>query len=207
MSDVKTDPISSVEASSSTAGANQEDQIILAWPGRVKLLFNRQVWSSVLLAFGAAGLLFALIFGLATRNASAVLIMVGGCLAFLLVIYILIGIVVDLFGGFRVDFALTDRGVRSLRGKGGNAVSTVAIVVGLLASSRGTVRAGVLSESERSVFIPYPDVKKVKISGSYVLVRGGFVHKPIGLYCTADTLDRVVEILKARCPSATFVGG
>jgi hypothetical protein len=185
-----------------------EEEVLLAWKSRVKLLSNPHVWSMVILVFGAACLITAMIFGLATGSANAGLLMGAGGFAFFLVVFVGIGIVVDLFGGFRVTFLLTSRGVRSVRGKGANAVSSVAEVGGILTGNLAVLGAGLLAESERNVFIDYAEVRKVKVSssGKYILVKGGFGEKPIGLYCEPEVSRQVIEVLRQRCASATFLG-
>jgi hypothetical protein len=36
----------------------------------------------------------------------------------------------------------------------------------------------------------------------YILVKGAWAEKPIGLYCNADNFTQVRQILKERCPAA-----
>lgn len=208
MSEMRAAASSGGGALPSESGAEQPEYILLLWHSRVKLLLNPHVWSMVILGFAATGAILALIFGLASGSASAGLTMGAGGFAFLLVVFVATGTVVDLFGGFRVAFSLTTHGVRSARGKGANAVSTIATVGGILAANAAAVGAGLLSQSERNVFIAYTDVRKVKVcsSGRYILVRGGFGEKPIGLYCEADVSRRVLDVLRLRCPSARFLG-
>jgi hypothetical protein len=77
----------------------------------------------------------------------------------------------------------------------------------MLAGNLAAVGAGLGADAERNVFIAYEDVRKVKVSASrrYILVRGGFGEKPIGLYCREEDAGKIVEILRERCPSAKFV--
>jgi hypothetical protein len=117
-------------------------------------------------------------------------------------------VVVDLMGGFRMTFALTTDGVHSVAGKATEAMSTAAVVGGALAGSMSTVGAGLLATSEKHVVIAYGEVKKVTTSAArgFILVKGGFLDKPIGLYCTPDGYAFALRILRERCTAAAFAG-
>ena len=198
-----------------SGGADQEskgrsdevEQALLMWPTRVRVLLNPIVWTSVVLGFGIASCLTGILVAALVRSFWGLLMGVGGFVLFM-VIFIGIGIVVDLFGGFRVTFALTSAGVRSVAGKGTAAASSAAVWGGILAANPAAMGAGLLARSEKNVFIPYGEVMKVKVSTGrrYILVKGSFGQKPIGLYCKPENFQQALGILKERCPSARFLG-
>ena len=189
------------------SGNQTGEQVLLAWPARVKMLSDAAIWRSTAIVFGSGAGLMSLVFGLAGGGSTAVLIG-GGAFLFFMALVAVIGVVVDLLGGFRVTFALTTDAVHSVAGKATGAVSTAAVVGGALAGSMSTVGAGLLAASEKHVVIPYGDVKKVTANAArhYILVKGGFLDKPIGLYCTPEGYADALRILRERCTAATFAG-
>jgi len=198
------DEVTDRESGQATEAA---EQALLLWPSRVRILFNPIVWTSVVLGFGIASCFVGILFAILARSFWGLLMGAGGFVVFM-VIFIGIGIVVDLFGGFRVTFALTSTGVRSVAGKGTAAASSAAVWGGILAANPAAMGAGLLARSEKNVFIPYEEVTKIKVSEGrlYILVKGGFGQKPIGLYCKPENFQQALGILKERCPSARFLG-
>ena len=142
--------------------------------------------------------MLAILFLFISRSPKALL--VSGLFCGLMVLFVLIGGVIDVFGGFRVRFILTDQGVRSLAGKGAQAAANAAIVGGILTGNLSRVAVGAAARSEQDVFIPWGEISRVKVSERrrYVLVKGATLQKPIGLYCTAGNFAKVLEILKER---------
>ncbi len=183
------------------------EQVLLTWPARVRVLTNPMVWAALLLAGGCGALVVGMVTAIASRSLAG-LLLGAGVLALFLGLFVVIGLVVDLCGGFRVVFALTTAGVRSASGKGARSAAATAAVGGALAGNLAAAGAGLLAAGEQDVFIPYQAVTRVKVSEGrrYVLVKGGFGDKPIGLYCTAETLPQVVAELRQRCPGAAFSG-
>ena len=125
-----------------------------------------------------------------------------------MLVFVLVGAVIDLCGGFRVRFAITSRGVRSVSGKGARAAANVAVVGGILTGSLAGMAAGELARSEQDVFIPYGEVTKVKANARrrYILVKGHWGQKPIGLSCGTDDFSQIFHLLRERCSSARFSG-
>ena len=101
-----------------------------------------------------------------------------------MLVYILVGVVIDVFGGFHMKFAVTTNGIRSATGKGSRAAGTV-FWAGLLTGKAGMTGVGLLARSEQDFFIPYCEVERVSlpINSQSIKVRGNILQKPIGLYC------------------------
>ena len=178
-------------------GSGQE-QVLLQWPGRVRVLTNPAVWRNILLCFGIPCLLVGFLFLAISGEAGTSFLVAAGMFFFFMLLFACIGLVVDLCGGFRVLFTLTNRGVWSHGGKAAKAASATAVVGGLVAGSTAAVGAGLLAKSEQAVFIPWSEVSKVKVNPwrRHVLIKGGFLQKPIGLYCTPENFAGVVAILR-----------
>lgn len=186
------------------AGAAPE-QLWLAWETRVRILLNPSVWGGVLAAFGISSCLLSLLFLIISKSPWALAIG-AGLFAFIMVIFVLVGAAIDLFGGFHVTFALTTHGVRSIAGKGAGRAADAAFWGGILMGSMAAAGAGLLAKSEKNVFIPYGEVTKVKVRTGrrYILVKGGFMDKPIGLYCTPENFAHAEAILRQLCTGAQF---
>lgn len=185
--------------------AGTQERLLLSWPSSIKLLSNSEVWRSITMVFGisagAVGVLLRVLSGQVQG-----LLVAAGVFVILMLLFVGVGICVDLFGGFAITFALTDRGIRSVSGRGSAAAANAAFWVGVLAGKPGCAGAGLLARSEQDVFVPYSEVTTITVKPAhrYVYVKGELLSKPIGMYCTPENLDQVVAILKARCPNATI---
>jgi hypothetical protein len=183
--------------------ASRSDQsagkTILEWPARVPVLRNRNLWLGFLVGLAIPSILMGFVFAwIGTMEGG--LMIGGGFLLLFLVIFLVIGAVVDLGGGFRVLFRLTEQGVESFSGKAARRTAQAATAAGMLAGSAAGVGAGLAAQEEAHVFIPWDQVRSLSIrEGShYIAVRGEFGTKPIGLYCTPENYRVVVQILQER---------
>lgn len=104
------------------------------------------------------------------------------------------------------SFALTSRGVRSQSGNVGKTASKMAFWGGVLTGNPTAAGAGLLAGSEQSTFIPYEDVRTVRVSpaSNYVELKGDRFDKPVALFCPPETFDQVVQVVRERCTTATF---
>lgn len=179
-------------------GAAVSEQVLMTWPARIRVLANASVWSGMAMALGIPGVALGILVAVISKRPEYALLVPAVVLSVTFAIFILVGVVIDLFGGFQVTFVLTTDGVRSLSGKGARAASTAAVVVGVLAGSAGAAGAGLLARSEQDVFIAWKDVSKIRpnLKRRYILVKGGWADKPIGLYCTAENFDAVMRIVQ-----------
>ena len=174
------------------------DQVYLTWETRIKLLNNAGIWSSLLLAFGIPSVLLGILLAVVAKKAiyalMVPLVAVGG----FLLIFVCIGIVIDLFGGFKVIFILSQSGVRSLSGKVAKAATTATMITGLLAGNITTFASGALAASEQNVFIPWDAITSVKLKASrrFMLIKREWGYKPIGLYCTPENYQQVLELIR-----------
>lgn len=174
------------------------EQLHLTWETRIRLLANPSVWGSMLMVFGIPSVLLGIFLAFIAKRPEFALLVPLGSLAVLLGIYVLVAIVIDLFGGFKVVFFLTSQGVRSVAGKGAKAAATAAFWSGALTGNPGMAGAGLLAESEQNVFIPWKDITKIKVKTwrRYILIKREWGDKPIALYCTPENFAQTMDILR-----------
>lgn len=177
----------------------RRQQVLLEWPARVPVLRNRNLWFNVCIGFGIPSIVIGSFFGWGDSLVTG-LKFSAGFLVFFLMLFVVIGGVIDLLGGFRVLFRLTDAGVESLAGKASSRAGRIASVGGFLAGSMGAVGAGLAAREEAHVFISWDEVQSTKVNErtGYVLVKAGFFSKPIGLYCTPENFQQVLKIVQER---------
>jgi hypothetical protein len=180
------------------------DEVVLSsWKASVHVLSNPSAWSGVALSLGAGAVGLGILFAVISKSVKGLYLGVGLFVG-LMLIFVIVGGIIDIFGGFRVHFILTSHGVRSLSGKGAKNAANAAIVGGILACNLAGMAAGSLAKSEQNVFISYAEVTKVRVSPRrrYILVKAGWSQKPIGLYCDKDNFAGVVQLLRERCPQS-----
>lgn len=184
-----------------------EEIVLDSWEASVRLLSNPAAWRGVALSLGAGALGLGILFTFISRSIKG-LYLGAGLFGGLMFIFVIVGGIIDLFGGFRINFMLTSLGVRSISGKGAKTAADAAIVGGILTGNLAGMAAGSLAKSEQNVFILYNEVTKVKVNSRrrYVLVKGDWSQKPIGLYCNKDNFTGVLRLLQERCPSVQFLG-
>lgn len=184
----------------------EAEEISLTWENRIRILKNPDVWRGVLMTFGISCFLGAILFFAISKSPWALLV-AAGAFAFFIAIFVAVGFVIDLFGGVLVRFALTTFGVRSIAGKGAKIAANTAFWVGVLTGKAGTAGAGILARSEQNNFISFQDVSEVKLRPGrcYIRVKGGFLQKPIALYCLPDNYIDAEAILRQKCSQAKFI--
>jgi hypothetical protein len=181
------------------------ETVLAAWDARLRVLTNPTAWQGVGLSLGVGALGLGVLMTFISRSAAG-LYLAAGLFAALMLVFVLVALVIDAFGGFRVRFLLTSLGVRSQSGKSAKAAANAAFVGGVLTGNAAAAGSGLLARSEQDVFIAYGDVKQVRVNRRrrYVVVRGDWLQKPIGLACDEGNFARVLEVLKERCPAARF---
>jgi len=194
----------SSEPAGPTPGPSQDSETVLqTWNARIRVLTNPSAWFGVSVSLGGGALCLGLLFFFISKSFTGFLVALaifGG----LMTLFVLIGAVIDIFGGFRVTFLLTGNGVRSLSGAGAKAAANTAIVGGVLAGNLTGIGAGAMARSEQDVFIPWGEISRVKVSEwrRYILIKGKWAQKPIGLYCNADNFTQVLQTVSERRPAA-----
>jgi len=179
--------------------AQKAETVLYAWEARVRVLTNPSAWFGVSVSLGGGALALGILFLFISRSVMGFLVS-GGIFCGLMILFVLIGGIIDLFGGFRVTFVLTNRGVRSMGGAGAKSAANAAIVGGMLTGNITGIGAGALARSEQNVFIPWGEISRAKVSERrrYILVKGVWGQKPIGLVCNTDNFSQVLQILRER---------
>ncbi len=186
--------------------STQEEIVRYSWMASVHVLTNPSAWSGVTLCFGIGALGLGILFTFISKSLAG-LYLASGIFGGLMLIFILVGGVIDIFGGFRVNFILTSDGVRSISGKGAKTAANAALIGGVLTGNLTGIAAGAAAQSEQNVSILYSEVKKIKVNSRrrYILVKGDWLQKPIGLYCNEDNFTGVLQLLQGQCSSDKFV--
>lgn len=188
--------------------SQQKEEVVLhSWKASVRVLTNPSAWSGVTLSLGGGALALGILFTFISKSIKG-LYLAAAIFGGLMSIFVLVGGIIDIFGGFRVNFILTNLGLRSISGKGAKAAAGAAVVGGILAGNLAAIGVGKIAESEQNVFIPYKEVTKVKVSyrRRYILAKGDWSQKPIGLYCNKENFASVLSLLQENCSSAQFTG-
>lgn len=174
------------------------EQLHLTWETRIRVLANGTVWKSLLLAFGIPSLLIGIFVAATSKEAKWALIIPAIVLGILMGLFVMIGLVIDLFGGFKAIFFLTTRGVRCVSGRGAQAVSRATVIVGLLTGNAGAVGSGLLAESGQDAFIGWQDITKIKVRPRrrFLMVKQAWGIQPIGVYCTPENFTQVMDIFR-----------
>lgn len=195
-----------MEQLKSEADSQKEEILLCAWENQVKVLNNPLAWSGFIWAFGISCSFFGILFGFITKNALTGLIVTGVSFAGFMVLVFIIAGVIDLSGGFKTRFAITSKGIRSSSGKGSRAAADAAFWMGVATGKLTGIAAGIQAKREQDVWMSHSDVATVSLRSNkkIILVRGGFLQKPIGLYCTLDNFKEVEGILRENCSKAKF---
>src|SRR6185369_16535811 len=96
--------------------SDMKEEILSSWTYPIKMLFSGRLWKTFLLVFGipaaALGVFLMFIAGVTV----GVLAFAGGVVFFAL-IWAIVGVVVDLAGGFEANYVVTNEGVYFRSGK------------------------------------------------------------------------------------------
>jgi hypothetical protein len=178
------------------------EETLLAWDHRIRMLANPNLWRAFALVFGAPLMVLGAVLAVTAGWKTGLTALVGGLVLFG-ALWLIVGVIVDLMGGFRAHYAVTTRGLYFASGKGERRAAQAASVIGLLAGKPGAAGAGLLAQSEQDAFIAWPDIARVKTRGHYVEVRSRHALKPIGFYGAAETLDLLRSALRSHAPAGT----
>lgn len=183
-------------------GAGADEGTLLAWTGRVRVLRNSVLAAQILVPLALASIGLGILVGLTGGRWKAALAATTLPLLFFGGAFVVVGLVIDALGGFPLIFRMTKRGIHCQQSPEVRAAVGATLVGGLLLGSMQTTAAGLLARSERDVFIPWDRIASVTRSRSrrLILVRPGRGSKPIGLWGSAETLDRALDLIRRNRP-------
>ncbi|HWR59380.1 MAG TPA: hypothetical protein VN328_10880 [Thermodesulfovibrionales bacterium] len=183
----------------SVSSANDNEQSLIAWDNRIRILSNPILWGNFLLVFGLPIFLLSLLL-IFPAGIKTTLLFMGGIFIFFAVIWAIVGFFIDLAEGFHASYQLTSKGIYFSSGRTAKKAAKAVTVIGVLSRSASVAGAGLLARSEQDQFIGWNEIRKVKVrKGSrYIFVRKGFGSKPVGLYCTEENFEEVLKLIQTR---------
>jgi hypothetical protein len=176
--------------------SDDKEEVLLEWQYRLPFL-HVSLLKKVLMAFGipilVAGVILAMLIGVV--NGLVIMLIVAGIF--------LIGVLVAALvyrNGFHFIFRLTADGIWSHMGKREERIANATTAGGILAGSPGATGAGLLAKAEQNVFIPWKDVRKLKVieKDCFIKVGRSFGYKPIGIYCSPENFNLALAIIRNR---------
>jgi hypothetical protein len=182
--------------------SDAKEEMFSAWTYPIKMLSSSRLWKTFLLVFGIPAAVLG-VFLMFIAGVTAGLLAFAGGVVFFALVWSIVGVVVDLAGGFEASYVVTNEGVYFKSGKKAQAAANLATVAGALTGLPGVAGAGLLAKSERGAFLAWRNVRKITIddAGKYIEIRGGFGSKPIGLYCPKDDFQRIRDLVRTKGPA------
>ena len=97
----------------SEKGSIQAETVLHSWDASVHVLTNPSAWSGVALSLGGGALALGILFTFISKSIKGIYLtaaIFGGLMS----IFVLVGGIIDIFGGFRVNFMLRQSPIRLL---------------------------------------------------------------------------------------------
>jgi len=183
------------------SSATGDEENLITWDSRIKMLFNPILWGNFLLVFGLPIVILSLLLIFITDIKTTSMFMAGvGIFIFFGVIWAITGLVIDLAGGFHATYEVTSKGIYFSSGSTAKKAVNAIAIIGVLSRSASVAGAGLLARSEQDQFIRWDEIKKVKVrrGNRYIFVKKGFGSKPIGLYCTEENFEEVLKLIQTK---------
>ncbi|MBF0479193.1 MAG: hypothetical protein HQL26_06885 [Candidatus Omnitrophica bacterium] len=179
-----------------------DEDVLFKWDHKIKMLFNPILWGSYLACFGIPAILLGIGFSV-TGNIKVALFFPVALMAFFAVLWFIVGIVIDIGGGFSASFVITSRGIYFSSGPRAKKAADMAAVIGAFAGSASGAGAGLLARAEQDTSVTWDKIKKIKVRKGmhYIFVRGSFGNKPIGLYCNKENFDSILSLVQSKVRS------
>jgi hypothetical protein len=80
-----------------------EEAVLYSWESAVRVLSNPSAWSGVSLSLGAGAIGLGILFTIISKSIKG-LYLGAGLFGGLMLIFVIVGGIIDIFGGFRVNF-------------------------------------------------------------------------------------------------------
>jgi len=183
-----------------------EGEWVLHWHYRIPLVRNGMLWRELVFTLGIP---FVIIAGLVTVFSQTdnrwtvlfIFILLFG-LILLVAFAILSSLSRSLGGGIDASFSLNPAGIEFESGKGARQVHRSALILSLISGLVSSVGTTIIALSEEKNFIPWADVKNVRIHfhSRIIYIWGIENGKPIALYCTPEIFEQVAEAIRKNIP-------
>jgi hypothetical protein len=105
-------------------------------------------------------------------------------------------------GGLFAEFRLDDKGIYYKTGKNSRSLNRITMMGGIMAGSPALLGGSMINISRESESISWDNVKKITAYDSQLTVvayRKSLVS-PIGLFCTDENYEEVLEFIASRLP-------
>jgi hypothetical protein len=170
----------------------------VTWEFRIPLATNRYILLDSAKALGIAGG-FLLVFMLVITRGEYLdqtLLMVGGVVGFLLLVYLFVMVVI-FRNGYDAVFTVGDNGISYYSGKRESNISRGAVAVAALTGSWKALGPAVLGASQLSGEFHWNSLRSVHVDESRrVITITDDWHVQLRLYCTPETYAPVLAIVE-----------
>ena len=95
-------------ASQPSGMSDAAEETLLAWDHRIRMLANPNLWRAFALVFGAPLTVLGAVLAVTTGWKTGLTALVGGLVLFG-ALWLIVGVIVDLMGGFRAHYAVTGK--------------------------------------------------------------------------------------------------
>jgi hypothetical protein len=176
--------------------SDDKEDVLLEWEYRLPFL-HISLLKKVLIAFGIPILITGIILAMRIGIVNGLIIMLIVTGVFLIGVFVAALVCAN---GFHFTFRLTADGIWSHMGKREECIANATTVGGILAGSSAATGAGLLAKAEQNVFIPWNNIKKVKVveKHSFIKIGRSFGYKPIELYCSRENFNVALAIIRER---------
>jgi hypothetical protein len=168
------------------------------WDFRIPLATNRYILLDSAKAFGISGGFLLLLMLVITRGEylDQSLMMVGGVLGFLVLVYLFVMVVI--FGnGYNVTFRVGDKGIWYDSGKKESKISKGAVAISALAGSWKSLGPAVLGASQLSGEFHWNSLRDIHVDEvRRVITITDNWHVQLRIYCTPETYAPVLAIVE-----------
>ena len=170
----------------------------VTWEYRIPLLTNRYILLDSAKVFGISGgfLLFLMLVITRGEYLDQTLLLVGGVMAFLLLLYVLVMVIV--FGnGFTTTFTVGDNGISYNSGSRESKISKGAVGLSLLMRSWKSLGPALIGSSQLSNTFHWNNIKSVTIDERpKVITIVDNWHVQLRIYCTTETFAPCLIIVE-----------
>ncbi len=185
----------------------KEEGIDLYWGRKAPVIGSTIVVKQLIFALGA-GLLFVFII-LAIADISAALgaaPVLFGIFLFLVVMALIIAAAIQFFtkGGLYMEFAVTRKGIGYKAGDESKAINTATLIGSALGGSLSGTGGSLINISREMDFMEWKEIRSAtgyRRDYSILFYRKALVS-PFAFYCTPETFEKVLSLVRERAPQA-----
>jgi hypothetical protein len=190
----------------SSDATKAESSTVIAWSKNIPLVTNSFIMKDMAIVVGLASLVLLVILLVISggEGMDGMIMLWAVCTAFVLGAF-LIACIFVLWNRIGMQFKLNAEGAGVAMGSRERKMNTAVTIIGALARSPGTAGAGLLAKSSESMYVTWPEVKKVTVYRKQKVIdlRVGLI-RPLRLYCTAENYQAVERMIREKAGKASF---